>query len=212
MDAESFFARWSRRKTHSGENEPALADGVGLPAGVHDPAPPAAMVQPAKPTEPVPAPTLEDVARLTHESDFTPFVARGVDETVRRSAMKKLFSDPQFNLMDGLDIYVGDYHTFEPIPPAMLALLNHAQALLNPLAHLEGPLMRLVQAPLEETTEPDTDVELAPRCQQAELPQAALQQVERPVAPPDAAAPGSAPIDQIDPITVQETPGNDDPI
>ncbi|MGE5648991.1 MAG: DUF3306 domain-containing protein, partial [Bacillota bacterium] len=74
------------------------------------------------------------------DSDFTPFVARGVDEQIRRSAMKKLFADPRFNVMDGLDVYIEDYHAFTPIPAAILATLNHAQALLDPLAQRENHL------------------------------------------------------------------------
>ena len=73
--------------------------------------------------EPAPAPTLADVAALTRESDFSPFVARGVGDDVKRAAMKKLFTDPRYNVMDGLDTYVGDYNTPDPISPAMLRQL-----------------------------------------------------------------------------------------
>jgi hypothetical protein len=34
--------------------------------------------------------------------------------------MKKLFSDPHYNIMDGLDIYIGDYSKEDPLPPGML--------------------------------------------------------------------------------------------
>jgi len=50
---------------------------------------------------------------------------------VRRAALKKLFSDPRFNVMDGLDVYVDDYSKSEPIPPAMLAGLRQAQKILE---------------------------------------------------------------------------------
>ena len=74
-------------------------------------------------------PTLEDVARLTRESDFSRFVVPGVDEGVKRAAMKKLFSDPHFNVMDGLDTYIDDYSKPDPIPEAMLRQLNQAKDL-----------------------------------------------------------------------------------
>jgi hypothetical protein len=90
-------------------------------------------------------PTLEDVEKLTHDSDFSAFMGKGVDESVKRSAMKKLFSDPHFNIMDGLDVYIDDYSKFEPISPALLASLNHAKALLNPLTQLQTPLMNLLE-------------------------------------------------------------------
>jgi hypothetical protein len=34
--------------------------------------------------------------------------------------MKTLFSDPHFNVMDGLDIYIDDYSKPDPLPPGML--------------------------------------------------------------------------------------------
>ncbi len=34
--------------------------------------------------------------------------------------MKKMFSDPHFNVMDGLDIYIDDYSKPDPIPLEML--------------------------------------------------------------------------------------------
>ncbi len=83
---------------------------------------------------------MADVARLTPESDYSGFLAKGVDEAVKRSALKKLFTDPHFNIMDGLDIYVGDYSQPDPMPPGMLAALNHAQALLDPLQQFESAL------------------------------------------------------------------------
>lgn len=119
MAAETFFARWSRRKTEAVQAEVAAPEPL------------------EEVTPEVPQPTLEQVAALAADDDFTPFVARGVDETVRRAAMKKLFSDPRFNVMDGLDTYIEDYNKFEPMTPAMIAALNHAKDLLNPLAAIE---------------------------------------------------------------------------
>jgi hypothetical protein len=74
---------------------------------------------------------MDDVARLTHDSDFSAFVARGVDAAVRRTALKTLFADPHFNTMDGLDVYIGDYTTPSPMSEAMLASLAHAQQVLR---------------------------------------------------------------------------------
>ncbi|OYY56555.1 MAG: hypothetical protein B7Y05_20260 [Polynucleobacter sp. 24-46-87] len=44
----------------------------------------------------------------------------GVDPLVQQAAMKKMFSDPHFNIMDGLDIYIDDYSKPDPIPMEML--------------------------------------------------------------------------------------------
>ncbi|MEO7010264.1 MAG: DUF3306 domain-containing protein [Caldimonas sp.] len=74
-------------------------------------------------------PTMEDVARLTRGSDFSSFVQPGIDPGVSNAAMKKLFSDPRYNVMDGLDTYIGDYNTPDPIPLAMLRQMNQAKFL-----------------------------------------------------------------------------------
>src|SRR5690606_14462149 len=65
-------------------------------------------------------PSLEDVKLLTPDSDFSSFVARGVAPAVKNAAMKKLFSDPHFNVMDGLDIYIDDYTQREILPEPMM--------------------------------------------------------------------------------------------
>jgi hypothetical protein len=63
---------------------------------------------------------MDDVAHLTRSSDYARFIAPGVDESVKRAAMKKLFSDPHFNVMDGLDVYIEDYNKTTPLTEADL--------------------------------------------------------------------------------------------
>lgn len=70
------------------------------------------------------------LANLTPDSDFGQFLRQEISEEIRRKAMKKLFADPHFNVMDGLDIYIDDYNISEPIPPEMMATLNQARGLL----------------------------------------------------------------------------------
>ena len=53
-----------------------------------------------------------------------------VEDALRRAALKKLFSDPHFNLPDPFEAYSGDWTGGEPIPDEMLATLNQAQRLL----------------------------------------------------------------------------------
>ena len=135
MSAGDFFNRWSKNSTETVVE-------------------PAAPVVDAVPAAELPPPTLEDVAALGHDADFRRFVQPGVDETVRRSAMKKLFTDPHFNVMDGLDIYIGDYNTYEPMSAAMVAMLVHGKQLLDPLGHLQQPAMRLLDRLTEDVPEP----------------------------------------------------------
>ncbi|MBU6484431.1 MAG: DUF3306 domain-containing protein [Betaproteobacteria bacterium] len=64
-------------------------------------------------------PKLPPVETLTIDSDFTAFMRPGVDEAHKRGALKKLFGDPRFNVMDGLDTYIDDYTKSDPVEPSL---------------------------------------------------------------------------------------------
>lgn len=74
-------------------------------------------------------PTLEDVLKLTKDSDYSAYVQSGIDPNVQQAALNKLFSDPHYNIMDGLDIYIDDYNKPDPIPLEMLKKLNQSHML-----------------------------------------------------------------------------------
>ena len=136
---DGFLSRWARRKAdaRSGAPTPEAAPASSARAATAEPALPLAAPAASAPTAPTatppadvaPLPTLDDVARLTKDSDFSPYVARNVDANVRNAAMKKLFSDPHFNVMDGLDTYIDDYGKPNPIPLSMLRRMNQAAVL-----------------------------------------------------------------------------------
>jgi len=52
-----------------------------------------------------------------------------VTPEVKNAAMKKLFADPRYNVMDCLDVYTGDYSRPDPIPHAVLRKLASAKFL-----------------------------------------------------------------------------------
>ncbi len=118
-DKEPFLSRWSRRKLETKEEAPAGAPQAGelsvaAPAAQH-------------------APGTEQPAAETAErgsAEYKEFFDPQVDEKLRRTALKKLFGDPHFNVMDGLDTYIDDYSKPDPIPEAMLRRLNQAKDLL----------------------------------------------------------------------------------
>jgi Protein of unknown function (DUF3306) len=137
MSDDGFLSRWSRRKVLVREGAP-LTEPAPVPVVVSTPpaaavaaeAAPPRPVEPAAPSEPAtPPPTLDDVAQLTTDSDYTRFVARGVPAGVKNAALKKLFTDPHFNVMDGLDIYISDYGQPDPLPPGMLEQMFQSRAL-----------------------------------------------------------------------------------
>ena len=144
----NFFGRWSQRKVQARKGAvPAdAATNLIKPSELARPAAAVAQVpagQPvaatgagsqsatiAEPSLPAPPPTLDDVAKLTAESDYSAFAARTVDSKVRNAAMRKLFAgDPHFNVMDGLDVYIDDYSVGEPIPQSMLRQMVQARSL-----------------------------------------------------------------------------------
>ena len=158
MAEDGFLQRWSRRKASQGPRvpdgppkSPAAQPPVATPAigrvqapdamlsksGQQPPhTPPAALdpapgsAQPSKPdTEHQPPPSLADTQALTPASDFRPFMGRGVAPEVKNAAMKKLFADPHFNVMDRMDIYIDDYSQADPLPLAMLRQMNGAKFL-----------------------------------------------------------------------------------
>jgi hypothetical protein len=111
------LARWSRRKLASALDPPtpsAAAAATAPSAATAAAAPPSAAAA-------VPAAPLPPIESLTFDSDFAAFLKPGVDPMVKREALKKLFRDPRFNVMDGLDTYIDDYTKADPIPEDMLA-------------------------------------------------------------------------------------------
>jgi len=135
MADEGFLSRWSRRKQEVREGRaPGQEEAPVAPSPQPSPASgrgsEAAGEEGATPPEPTPPPpTLDDVKALTFESDFKRFVARDVDPDVKKAAMKKLFADPRFNVMDGLDVYIDDYSKPDPLPDGWLEKMNQVRHL-----------------------------------------------------------------------------------
>ena len=76
-----------------------------------------------------PVPTMEDVQQLNADSNFASFMSSKVAPEVKNAAMKKLFADPHFNVMDGLDIYIDDYGIPDPLPAGMLEQMTSIDGL-----------------------------------------------------------------------------------
>ena len=131
--ADTFLGRWSQRKQ-------AVREGKALDEPIAKPVPAVVPSQVVTTEEPEialaaqapaapPPPSLEDVEDLTPQSNFAPFVARDVAPEVRNAAMKKLFADPHYNVMDRLDIYIDDYSKPDPLPDSMLRQMASAKFL-----------------------------------------------------------------------------------
>lgn len=121
--------RWSQRK-HAAARDAVPPQAPAAP-GAFEPPVAAEAASNAPPTvlPPEPPPPVES---LTFDADFAAFMKPEVDPSLRRAALKKLFADPRFNVMDGLDVYIDDYTKFEPIDPSIVAQLVQGRYIFDP--------------------------------------------------------------------------------
>lgn len=147
--------RWSQRKLAAARGEHdvrpgdrAVGEAHSKPGAVEAAAPRAtdrpSIVSATTATEPIAtsagapveaskaAISLPPLESLTIDSDFSPFMQPGVDETVKRAALRKLLRDPRFNVMDGLDVYIDDYSKPSPVEPEVVRTLVQARYIFDP--------------------------------------------------------------------------------
>ena len=128
-EKQDFLRRWSRLK-----HEAAAAPKKEVPM-----------------QKPVELPPLES---LSFESDFKAFMQSKVEESIKRAALRKLFADPRFNVMDGLDTYIDDYTKAEAFPEGLLARIEEVRdKLLAP----PPPAQEEEKGKPPEEAQPDVD-------------------------------------------------------
>lgn len=126
-DSEGLLGRWSRRKNAARTRSQQTTDSEAT-AGAHD-----AVVSPAgtgsaqvreTPRDKTDAemPPLES---LHEDSDYSAFFSPKVSETLRRQALRRLFTSAQFNVLDGLDDYDDDFRTYEALGDLITADMRH---------------------------------------------------------------------------------------
>jgi len=199
--------RWSRRKLAVARAAPVPASSPAAPAGgAASPVPGTVVATPGSDAAPTVAPApLPPVESLRFDSDFTAFMQPKVDEAVKRGALKQLFRDPRFNVMDGLDVYIDDYSKSDPIPPEMLRALAHTRSLFAPVKTRVNAQGWVEDVPPDEAAAGapvDAEVEDGPPAAagapedvagRQELPAAATDSESEPLPPIPADAPAAAP-------------------
>ena len=134
---------------------------------------------------------LPAIDSLTIDSDFAPFFKPQVDESIKRAALKQLFRDPRFNVMDGLDTYIGDYTQPDPIPAAMLEDLMQRRVFFPLSTPEKDPAERVVDERAGDQRAPHAEAIAAPIAAIPPVAQAAQIAPVVPVAPSAAAIPAT---------------------
>jgi len=124
--------RWSQRKLEAARGVASGTEPVAPPVVAPAKPPPATTAAAQGTDADLPRTELPPPESLTFESDFAAFLQPKVDEVLKRQALKKLFGDPRFNVMDGLDVYIDDYSKPDPLPPGMLEQLVQGRYLFDP--------------------------------------------------------------------------------
>jgi hypothetical protein len=143
--SDSFLSRWSKRKLEARTNQqleekaasspdskPLLDREIGVDQkiavnGVDD-APPKGQAV----SEPdLPLPTEADLVAVEQGGDIKAFMVDKVSAELKNKAFKALFSRPEFNVMDGLDIYIDDYNKFTPLSQEDIGKMTLSKQLLS---------------------------------------------------------------------------------
>lgn len=133
---EPFLSRWSRRKQAAREppSEPAVApdeEAAAKPlAEARGAAAPGDQAEAGPPQdEPPELPPLES---LTEESDFSAFMHATVDPALRRLALRKMWGNPKYGIVDPLDPFRADFAAFTPLGDIVTSDMKfHAERLLR---------------------------------------------------------------------------------
>ena len=181
---KGFLSRWSKRKLAA-----AQADAVPAQksAAAKQPDSVPAQKTAAATDLPLADPTrqLPPLDQLTPDSDFSGFMNAKLDDGVRRAALKKLFSDPRFNVTDGLDDYAEDYTLLETLAPGVAEQLAHARTTL--FGPDPAPAKRPAEGAPGGAADPQPQVE-----QQEHLAAAEPIRPDPPADAPDEPDPGAA--------------------
>ena len=164
----------------------------------------AGAAQPAATTAPA-LPTMSDVPGLDRHSDYTRFMASGVDPGVKNAALKKLFADPHFNVMDGLDTYIDDYNTPDPLPLSMLRKMAQSKFL--------GLFDDEVAQNADLNTDPMADEPADPQAAALRMPDARSDNApdNTPDTIPEPLATSTAPTDEDASLRLQQDPATGPP-
>lgn len=169
--SDNFLSRWSKRKLEVRAQEKQTAETaslqakdqqvgvVAMPTDFEE----SKAVSINAPEEPVskpelPLPTEADLDAVKQGGDIKAFMVDKVSTELKNKAFKALFSRPEFNVMDGLDIYIDDYNKFTPLTQEDIGKMTLSKQLLS-RPDLEVPKIGDIEAGLQKlgSTAPASD-------------------------------------------------------
>jgi hypothetical protein len=130
---EPFLSRWARLKRAAREGDGAAAE----PPAESPAAAEAAPVHSDPPSDeegPAGASLAElpSLDSLTEDSDFGAFMAAGVSPELRRQALRKMFRNPKYHVLDPLDPFRADFAAFTALGSTITSDMKyHAERLLR---------------------------------------------------------------------------------
>jgi hypothetical protein len=130
---EPFLSRWARlrraaREGDSTATEPSAESPASAEAAPVHGDPPPDEEAPAG-TSPAKLPSLDS---LTEDSDFGAFMAEGVSPELRRQALRKMFRNPKYHVVDPLDPFRADFAAFTALGSTITTDMKyHAERLLR---------------------------------------------------------------------------------
>jgi hypothetical protein len=138
--SDNFLSRWSKRKLEAREQEKQTETLLDQPKQLPEQA---VALQPADvakadngpsaevPELELPLPTEADLQAVEQGGDIKAFMVDKVSAELKNKAFKALFSRPEFNVMDGLDIYIDDYNKFTPLSQEDIGKMTLSKQLLS---------------------------------------------------------------------------------
>lgn len=151
-----FLQRWSQRKaqTQTLDAEPETPE---LPAQDVDRVPESESLSVERVLTDDDMPPLSS---LDESADFGGFLSPGVSDSLKKAALKKLFSLPSCGALDGLNDYDDDYTCFEPLGDIVTAEMQHraiVDAEREARKHLDDTLMPTPDSSLVASEDSDDE-------------------------------------------------------
>ncbi len=135
-EEDGFLRRWVKRKAEARDGGPDSAEPSAaadppeaVSQEVPEPAPATEIPVPAKASPHDPAERSDDdmppLDSLNQDSDYSPFLSRGVSPGLRQTALRQLFRQPKFNVETCLDDFQDDFLNFQPLGDIVTSDMRH---------------------------------------------------------------------------------------